>query len=65
MAWGIQFHAELSMEGAEAFVAAFGDEAEAAGSPPSELLHHAGAAFGSMVPAQHALFHSFASLAED
>lgn len=46
-AWGLQFHVEVDLDGVRAFVAAAGEEAEAAGAEPSAIVARAAELLGA------------------
>jgi GMP synthase-like glutamine amidotransferase len=61
-AWGLQFHVEVDAEQVRAFVASFGEDAEAAPGGASRILDHSPTALAELRPHRDTLLSRFASI---
>ena len=61
-AWGLQFHLEADTPAVDAFLSAFGKDAEALGAVPPTIAAQSTAAIAAAVSARSKVFDRFASL---
>jgi GMP synthase-like glutamine amidotransferase len=64
-AWGLQFHLEVTALAVDAFLAAFGQEAKAAGTDPETIRQAAPGALADLAPLRNLVTHRFAALVEE
>jgi GMP synthase-like glutamine amidotransferase len=61
-AWGFQFHLEVDVQAVRAFLAAFGDDAIGAGTPPETIAAGAASATAKLAGLQRLVLERFAGL---